>query len=148
MCRLLILFTVFILIGCIDSSKQDDFNKLKKELEAANATITKLENQLPSKGDIVHMVFVKMKPGNDTQVLISELRKMEKIEGLNNLQFGLFENLEDPYAMSDFDFMLQMSFASKADYAKYQKDKLHLDIIEKSKNLVAEPPISFDYLKQ
>ena len=94
---------------------------------------------------LVHIVFFKLKEGTDVDSLIYEIKKIEKIPGLKNLEVGQFKDLDDVRALSEYQVMMQMRFANRADYHIYQKHPLHLSLQENAKAYLAGPPVTYDY---
>ena len=137
-----------IFASCSDSALQGDIKKLKDELSEARTTIENLKGQIESEGELVHVVMFKLKPETDQGALLREIKKLEEIEQVKDLEVGTFEDLGDKRALSDYDMTMTMSFDSKADYEIYQKHPIHLALKGYVTPMVAGPPATYDFLKK
>ena len=146
--RYLFFCSFFTLVGCSDSALQDDINRLKNELSEAHANIEILKAQVEPEGDLVHLVMFKLRPDTDIVALIEEIKKLEGIEQLKDLEVGRFEDLGDKRALSDYDMTMTMSFDSRVDYEAYQKHPIHLALKKYVTPMVAGPPSTYDFLKK
>ena len=141
---LIILLTT---MSCSNKSLLKELKHTQDELTLAKATIESLNTQIEPEGKFVHIVFLKTKPDVDLVALAAEIKKLENIEVVKDLQYGAFEDLQDARAMSEYNFIMEMSFDHKADYQQYQKHPIHLRLKENTKSFVAAPPVTYDYLK-
>jgi len=144
-----LLFILLVgIISCSNPTVQEDLNKVQAELATAKSTIENLKSQIEPEGKLVHIVFFKLKTNVDLVALGNEIKKLEAIEVIKDLQFGFFENLDDTRALSDYDLMMEMSFDDKEAYKKYQAHPIHLALKENVKSFLAGPPATYDYLKK
>jgi len=148
-----ILFLFFILqIACRQSPDTSTVDQLKADLATAKAqaeqSAAKLAN-LQSVRDypLVHVVYFDLKEGADATKFVKEIRKLEGIEVLKDLQVGHFADLKDPRALSQFELVMQMGFADQTAYQAYQTHPLHLALKESAKGYLAGPPVTYDYEK-
>ncbi len=144
----LILFVLLIFIACSDTALKEELATTKADLKTAQNTIETLKTQIEPEGELVHLVLFRLKPGADQAKLVAEVKKMEAIEGLMDLQIGPFKELGDKRAMSEYSMLMEMSFENEAAYQKYQADPLHLALKENIKSLMAGPPATYDYIKK
>ncbi len=144
----IIFFLLFVFISCSDAALKEELNKTKADLKAAQTTISELKTQIEPEGELVHIVLFRLKSDADQARLVSEVMKLEGIEGLMDLQVGPFEDLGDKRALSEYAMIMEMSFENKAAYQKYQAHPLHLTLKENLKSLMASPPATYDYLKK
>lgn len=79
--------------------------------------------------------------------MIEEIKKLEAIEQVHEMQVGQFKDLGDQRALSDYELFLQMSFTDEAAYQTYQKHPIHLTLKEKAGAYLAGPPVTYDYIK-
>jgi len=143
-CFVLIAFT----IGCSNSNIEKELVKVHKELEEAQKEIEVLKGRLEPEGSLVHIVLFKLKPDEDKSLFIAELKKVKEIKVVNDFECGLFENLGDERALSEFDIIMQMSFDNKSKYELYQKHPIHLALKESAKSFLAGPPATYDFIKE
>jgi len=94
---------------------------------------------------IRHLVFLKLNPDADKAQVIQEIKKIREIKVLHDLEVGLFKDLDDARAMSDYDIAFSMHFDDTADYTSYQNDSIHLRLKESLKDVLAGPPVTYDY---
>lgn len=138
----------FFTVGCSNSAIQEELNKSKKELDAARLTIETLKDQIEPEGKLVHTLLFKLKSNEDAVALGIQLNKLKKIVVVKDLQFGLFVDLKDEFALSEYSMMLEMSFDNKADYYTYLDHPIHIAAQKAGAQYIASPPVSFDYIKQ
>lgn len=141
-------FSLFILVSCTDTATQDELSKVKSELATAKAKISELESSIEPEGDLVHVVFFKVKSDADEAALVAEIKKLEEIEEVMDLEVGPFEDLQDTRALSEYSVMMEMSFADEAAYQTYQKHPIHLKLKENAKPFLAGPPATYDFVKK
>jgi len=97
------------------------------------------------KGNISHIVFLKLSRNADKDKVIEEIKKISEIDVLHDLEVGIFKDLGDARAMSDYDLAFSMNFKNESDYHLYQKDTLHLQLKESLKELLTGPPVTYDF---
>ena len=146
--KYLLFFPILIFASCSDSAIKKELSKAKNELDAAKKTIENLKAQIEPEGNLVHVVFLKVKPNADQSALIAEIKKLKNIDEVMDLEFGPFENLGDARALSEYSMMMQMSFADSAAYQNYQKHPIHLALRENTKQFLAGPPATYDFIKK
>lgn len=139
---------IFCLASCSNSALQKEMDKVKSELKLAKATIEDIKIQIEPEGKLVHFVFFKLKPDTDELALIEEIKKLESIEVVKDLQVGPFENLDDDRALDQFGLVMEMSFDNADTYKVYQTHPIHLALREKAKPFLAGPPATYDYIKK
>lgn len=144
---LLIPMMLFLVSSC-GNSNQDELTALQGELAKATETINELKSQMEPEGELVHLVFFKLKPEANTQELIDEIKKLETISEVKDLEVGPFEDLEDARALDEYGLMMQMSFDDKAAYQVYQSHPTHLALREKAMGFLAGPPVTYDFFKK
>lgn len=137
-----------LFLSCSNSDAHKELQNLRVELAAAKSSITDLKAQIEPEGALVHMVFFKIKPAVDINVLMVEFEKLNAIEVVKDLQAGPFEEVGDARALSDYAMMMEMSFDNIDAYKKYQEHPIHLALKEKIKPLMAGPPATYDYIKK
>ena len=143
---LLIILSSFF--SCSNSTLQNELKKVKDELAITKTTIETLKSQIDPEGKLVHVVFFKLKPDADLETMIAEVKKLEAIDEVKDLEVGYFENLGDDRALSEYSMMMEMSFDNVAAYEKYQKHPIHLALKENAKPLMAGPPATYDFMKR
>jgi len=95
---------------------------------------------------LVHMVFFKPKSEAAKQRLIKSLETFRTIDVIRNVQIGLGEDTNNPKGfLSDYSVVLQLTFANLAKFRVYEKHPVHLASIEATKDLMASPPMGYDY---
>jgi len=148
--KYLIILNLFLfgLSSCSDSALQKELTSVQQELEASTPSVKKLQDQIEEEGELVHVVLFKLKSAADQGFLIKEVKKLEAIDEVKDLEVGFFENLEDPRALTEYGMMMEMSFDNVADYKTYQAHPLHLALKENIKAFMAGPPATYDYVKE
>lgn len=144
------IFLTFTLgmFSCSDTAVQKELKQTKEDLNKALAKIEQLKTHIEPEGHLVHLVFFKLKIGVKQTVLFQEIKKLEAIEVLKDLELGPFLYTGDDRALEEYDVLMEMSFDHLADYQTYQKHPIHLELKKALQPLLAGPPATFDYLKQ
>jgi len=137
-----------IFVACVDTKVQDELIAVKKQLAVANEKISQIETQLEPEGELVHLVFLKIKPDADQAALVAEAKKLEGIKEIMDLEIGSFENLGDDRALAEYSMLMQMSFDNKAAYETYQKHPIHLTLKENLGSFLVGPPATYDFMKK
>ncbi len=149
--KLVCIFTLLVWVACSNPGAntlvQEELTKVKTELATAKQNIESLKSQIEPEGELVHIVFFDLKADANADALTAEIKKLEGIEVVKDLQVGPFENLGDQRALSDYDMMMEMSFDNKSDYRTYQAHPIHLALKESAKAFLAAPPATYDYIK-
>ena len=117
---------------------------VRQQLVRANKKIKQLEIE----GKLVHLVFFKVKSDTDQVALIAEIKSLENIKEVMDLEIGPFEDLGDARALSEYTILLQMNFADKAAYQVYQKHPIHLALQRNIGQFMAGPPATYDFRKK
>lgn len=108
------------------------------------STASVAQDHQPS-GQLVHLVFFKLKPGVDKQLLVKSLETFKTVNVIKKVQIGLWEETNNPKSvLTDYSVVVQLTFNSLADFRVYEKHPVHLASIEATKDLMAAPPIGYD----
>ncbi len=142
------IFYLILLTACSNNTLQEEVATLKNNLQDAQEKISSLESQIEEEGALVHLVLFKVKPDADQAALVAEVKKLEAISEVMDLEIGPFEDLGDARALSDYTMLMQMSFANKAAYERYQIHPTHLALKENLGLYMAGPPATYDFMKQ
>lgn len=116
-----------------------DLEQVRSEL----ANLTSSNNPL-----LVHTVYLKTRPdltSEELADLTSKLESLSSIEGVIGLGIGRPAATGDPRLNTDYDYVLQMGFASEADLSSYQNNETHIRARETTKSYLLSPPVVFDY---
>ncbi|MEM9934700.1 MAG: Dabb family protein [Bacteroidota bacterium] len=136
----------FLLLSCTHSDMEMKLAATELELAEANLVLAQLESNMPSKGQLIHLVLFKLKPDADIQFLSDELNKLASIDEVRDLSLGEFEEVGDERSLTEYPFMMQIRFDNVETYKNYQNDTLHLGVKKRTFHLLAGPPSSYDYL--
>ena len=101
-----------------------------------------------NKRQLVHLVWFKMDPeltAEQDAAFIAELRKLDDIGEVNDLEIGRFQELGDARAMSELDIVMSMGFDSEQDYRNYQDHPIHVKLKGDIGEYLAGPPVTYDY---
>ena len=145
---ILLLITTLVILSCTQTVDQNGIKTIEKQLAAALEEIDRLNNDSPSEGKLVHMVFFKLKEGTDEAALTREIHTLASIDGLMDLQTGPFQDLGDERALAEHNWIIEMSFDDVEAYEHYQVHPTHLALKKKLKSWMANPPSTYDYLKK
>lgn len=127
---------------------QTELQLTKKQLAETQQALAELEAATAETGELVHIVLFKLKPEVDEGTVIAEIKKLEAIPDVRELEVGPFQNLGDPRALSDYALIMEMSFQDETAYKKYQAHPTHQALKEQLGSLLAGPPLTYDYMKR
>ena len=106
-----------------------------------------IEKTIDYSGKLVHTVFFKLKNNEDRPALFESLETFKKIELIQRLEIGIFEDTGNPKSdLSSHQVVVQMTFDDLAAFRLYEKHPIHLASIEATKDLMAGPPTGYDYI--
>ncbi len=144
-------FGVILGSGC----QQAELEQMRAEalaaqarLEAARAELEVMQALATPPRQLVHIVWFKINPDLTTEqdaAFIVELRKLDEIPQVNNLEIGRFQDLGDTRAMSELDIIMQMGFDSEEDYRTYQDHPIHVQLKADIGEYLSGPPVTYDY---
>jgi hypothetical protein len=146
--KYLIFSSLFVVASCTNSALQKELEQAQNELKAAQETILQLEQASNTSGQLVHIVLFKLKSDADETAMLTEINKLEAIGDILELEAGIFENLGDPRALSEYTVIMEMSFADSVAYQKYQQHPIHLALKENVQPYLAGPPATYDFVAQ
>ena len=126
---------------------------MKKALDEATGELEKAKTELAilknvQEGKLVHVVHIKTRPDLSEEEIVdlkSKLISLSTIEGVLDMELGEPAETNDLRLNSDYNYVLQMRFATEADLTLYQKNEFHLKARESTKGYLAGPPVVFDY---
>ena len=147
--NLLFLSTILLaLASCSNPAVQQELSDAKAALASAQSQIDSLSALVNAddSGKLVHVVYFKVKPDTDQAAFIAEVKKLSSIEVLEDLEVGPFEDLGDPRALSEYNMVMQMTFADSTAYAAYQAHPTHEALKANTKSYMAGPPATYDFV--
>lgn len=145
--KILFISFLFLLTAC--SSNQELEHKLEKTQEAlefANEVIQNLE--VANQNKVVHTLYFTLKEGvtdDERTIFLSLLDQLGELSYVNAIKVGPPSDIPDPRAKRDYDYAMQMQFASKEDLEAYAQDSTHLAIRAQAGPLLAGPPVVYDF---
>ena len=149
--HLVFLFTSTLLLAACRQQPSG----LQEELAQAKAHVKALESELAAlarpEGELVHIVFLKLKEGLDeaqADTLITEIKKLMSIEGVHGLEVGRIADTGDERFISGHEIVFQMSFADMAAYEAYQNHPTHLQLKKVLGAYLGGPPAVYDYWRE
>lgn len=143
-----LLIVLFIAAGCSNASLEAELKETQDRLNATQAELVELKTTTQKEANLVHIVLFNLKPEADQEALLAEIKKLEDIPVLQDLEVGPFENLGDDRALSDYEMIMQMSFANAEDYQAYQQHPIHLHLKELAGGFMGGPPATYDFIKK
>ncbi len=146
---LLLLAPLFLLASCRQGEPrlQEELAQAQQQLGQVTAELELLKAG-PEKGQLVHIVFLKLREGlpeEEVNRLITGIKKLEEIEVVKYLEVGKIADTGDPRFISNHDIAFQMNFASMEHYEIYQNHPAHLQVREGLTPSLAGPPAVYDY---
>lgn len=100
---------------------------------------------------LVHAVYFDLIDSLPTAALdtfVQQLGQLRDIEEVRNFQLGRFQDVGDPRALSDYEWVILMSFADTIAYRAYQEHSIHLSVKAQIGKYLAAKPASYDFLTQ
>jgi hypothetical protein len=132
-------YLVFILL-CTLACKNSDKEVIDKStLKSDNVLSEKL---------LMHNVFLNLKDSvssDEKQFAIDQLISLKQVEGVLELHAGPKAETGDERLNKNYDVALHVVFKSKEDLSVYDTDPYHAKVRAQLKDLLAGPPVVFDY---
>ena len=145
---LIISLISFALISCGDCPVKKELESSQNQVNIANERIDYLESQLNRSGELTHIVLFDIKEGHDMNMVFAQMQKLSEIPGVKNFSFGPYKDLGDSRAASQYEMALSMTFADSTAYKLYQTHPIHLSAQSATRESLAGPPMSYDYISQ
>lgn len=95
-----------------------------------------------------HIVLFNLKdslPEVSHDYFLQNMDLLSTIPEVIEFEWGKFAELEDPRALSEYEYIMRMGFENREAYKRYQQDSLHLEIKKKLIPFLAGPPATYDY---
>lgn len=146
--KYLFLLLIGLSVACTNNAVQLELDLTKKQLEEAQQALSELETATATEGKLVHIVLFKLKSEADQAKMIAEIKKLEAITEIEELEVGPFQDLGDARALSDYAIIMEMSFQDATAYQKYQEHPIHQALKENTLSLLGGPPATYDYIKK
>lgn len=146
--KYIFLVLLTLCVACTDKAVQTELQLAQQQLAETQQALSELEAAAAETGKLVHIVLFKLKPEVDEETVIAEIKKLEAIPEIEELEVGPFQNLGDPRALSDYAVIMEMSFQDEAAYQKYQAHPTHQALKEQMGSILAGPPVTYDYVKK
>ncbi len=143
--KIKILFSVLLLV-LFSCSKLNSKQKLQGSEKSLKIDKQKTSLKKSIKGYLVHIVFVKLKPDVDKQILLHEIKKIEEIESIEDLKVGVFKELDDPRSLSNYQLALEIVFKDSLAYENYKKHPIHIALKQNTKQFLADIPSTYNFI--
>lgn len=138
-----------IFIHCSNPQLEQELATTKEQLMETEAKLAAALSEKDKEAtSLVHLVYFKLKPAADQNQFIAELDKLKAIEGIQDLDIGVFKDLGDERALSDYAILLSLEFENEKAYQTYQEHEIHLALKANTKDFLAGPPVTYDYEEQ
>ncbi len=140
----LLLLTLLMLTACTSSKHehQEQTQKVNLLLEE----ISSLKNE--QTGRLTHIVYFDLKDEINEELFFNEIEKLSGIKEVKDFNYGLFKDLKDTRALSQYDAVMEMSFENLETYEVYKFHPTHLSVREQLKSMLAAPPATYDFMKE
>ncbi|NRB49484.1 MAG: Dabb family protein [Saprospiraceae bacterium] len=146
--RTTILLSLLLLCSCSNTALEEELATSKEKIVALESELKNLKAEEDKVAPLVHIVLFNLKEDADQAALVAEIKKLEAIEEVQDLEVGPFENLGDDRALSDYELIMQMSFVDNEAYQAYQTHPVHLALKEAAKTYLGGPPATYDFIKE
>ena len=141
---LAVIITTF-LASCSNPKLEKELLEAQLKLKETEALLAEAKSESDENYPLVHVVYFKLKPDADKAKLSAEIDKLKAIDVVHELEVGIFEDLGDDRALSDYQMVMSMTFTNDADYTTYQNHEIHLGLKAAAKDMLAGPPATYDY---
>ncbi|MEL6190114.1 MAG: Dabb family protein [Myxococcota bacterium] len=143
--KLIIALLAVLAVASCDR-RDERWESLERSLEETRVELETLKRQQALRSPLVHLVFFDLRPDAQRSAFIAEIERLQAIAAIKKMTFGPFEDLHDPRALSEYELVMELRFASAEDYAAYQKDPLHLSVREALRAYLQKPPATYDFV--
>jgi len=137
---------ISLLIGLSSCGRTAEIQQLQSELNTVKTELSQLKSS--SSTSLVHIVYfplIRQTTRSDISYLIDQIKTLNGIEVVKDLEVGTFQDLGDKRALSQYNVVMQMRFDSQEDYQIYQNHPTHLALREICKAFLNGPPATYDY---
>lgn len=141
------LILTVLLVSCSNQKLEKELSAVQLKLKETEALLAAAKSNTDENYPLIHVVYFKLKPDADKTKLLEAIDKLKQIDVVHKLEVGTFEDLNDERALSDYQVVMQMAFANKAAYGTYQTHEIHLALKSVIKDMLAGPPVTYDYRK-
>ena len=101
----------------------------------------------PASGQLVHMVFFQLKPDADKQAFFQSFETFKSIVAVKHLEIGNYEDFGQPKSdIAEHSIIVRLTFDNLAAFRQYEQHPAHLASIEATKDMLAGPPVGYDYV--
>jgi hypothetical protein len=139
---LIALAILIFTFGCKENEE-----KAKAVIEKAEENLETLNEEVPSKL-LMHDVYLNLKDSateDDYAFAIEQLKRLDALETTLWAHAGRRAETGDSRLDKDYDLALHVVFTSEENLHEYDKDATHADVRAQLKDLLAGPPVVFDY---
>lgn len=136
------------LVGCHQAELEQHARALARENEQLRTRVAQRDTDDRSEVRLVHLVWFKLKTDltdDERTEFMDQIRKLDQIEWVNNLEIGNFAELGDTRAMQEFQLVMGMNFRTEQEYRDYQSHPIHLALKDAVGKYLAGPPVTYDY---
>ncbi|MGB0432249.1 MAG: Dabb family protein [Bacteroidia bacterium] len=97
---------------------------------------------------LMHDVFLDLKDSiaeKEIEFAIEQIKRLKELNTIHWLHVGKRAETGDARLNANYDIALHVVFKSIEDLHSYDKDSTHANVRSNIKNLLAGPPVVFDY---
>lgn len=96
----------------------------------------------------MHLVYLDVKDDltvHEKSEFENMIRRLEQIPEVLSFQIGVFKDVGDPRALSQYEYVLNLLFENKAAYDIYQSSDIHVNVKKALSNFLSGPPATYDF---
>jgi len=117
-------------------------------LFAACTHVTKATNSYIESNKITHLLYLDLNDNiSETQLELFEtvLGQLQKIPQVTEFNIGEYTDVGDKRALSQYEYIVSMSFENKKAYDIYQSSPIHESVKNKLRTYLSGPPATYDF---
>lgn len=136
-----------MLSACSNPKLEKQLAETQEALAHAEATLAEME-EASQVNKIVHTLYFTLKPElskSDREQFVGYLNQLGALPYVSQIKIGIPDSMPDPRAKKDYDYAMEMQFASKAELAAYQEDSTHAAIRTLLGPQLGGPPLVYDF---
>lgn len=73
------------------------------------------------------------------------IQQLKSIPEVKEFEFGVFEDVGDKRALSQYEYFISLSFENKKSYDIYQESSIHINVKNKLRTYLSGPPATYDF---
>lgn len=139
----------FLGMGCKEARPDLSPQLAEAQAQLSEQEVVIAELEKGYENQLVHTVYFKLKENiseEEKTAMLVEIEKLRNIEVVNNLEVGIFKELGDERALSEYEIMFQITLDNEEEYHIYQAHEIHQNLKKEAAKYLGAPPVTHDFM--